>query len=451
MITANATLSSLLLERASATPKASAIRQRRLGVWLDISWAGMASQAASIGNGLIARGVKSGDVVLIMADNVAEIVAAEYAVVGLGAIALLLPPDYSPDTVAALVTSQRVRLAIVGDQEQFDKIATGSVPNVVVMATRGLRHLEVAGRDDHDALCTLAQLEHDGNASTDWTTRAAQVTPQSPALRTTRIDGTDVVVEELNHTSLINAAAAAVTALGLGAHSDSLAQRSLAEADEQLLSVAVPALTGAQVAIGEGGVLGSAEVVQVQPSFMRPSPAWLAGIASDVDRQVSRTRGVKKLLLGSKFSGPVAITDLARSSNSSRRIPALAATRVIGLLTAGAVLEFLLLSVHVNDWIRLIVCFAIAILGGLAVAALPSSLPVPVRRRYGLSRLRGVVGQPDHFSDGARSLLGRLGVPFVSASVPAGTEVGRVASAVLSGRTSNGLAAAASVGVGVGQ
>ena len=151
------TLSGLLLDRALASPGIVAVRQRRLGIWQPITWSGLRDDAARIGNGLAAKGVGPGDVVAIVGDDCLELLAAEHAIIGLGAVALLLPPDYSPETTAALAHGQGAKVILAGDQEQYDKFVEGPLPPpelVIVIATRGLRDLEVANQT-YEALVAL--------------------------------------------------------------------------------------------------------------------------------------------------------------------------------------------------------------------------------------------------------------------------------------------------------
>ena len=295
------TLSGLLLERCATTPNAVAVRQRRLGIWTPITWAGLRDDAARIGNGLAAKGVKAGDVVALVGDDCLELLAAEHAVLGLGAVALVLAPDYSPETTAALVHEQGANVVIVGDQEQYDKFVYGTTPSptvVIVVATRGLRELEMAGRVDRSTRSTLRQLIDDAGTEASWLTLAAARSPGDVAVRLGAIVGTDVVVTESTHAELIVAASAASTSLHLQPNSTILAQRSLSEADEQVLSVGAAVLTGATVVFGEGGVLGASEVAQVAPTHFRPSGRWLAGIAADARKRNDETTGIKKFVLG---------------------------------------------------------------------------------------------------------------------------------------------------------
>ena len=179
------TLAGLLVESA-AGPGGSqiAVYQRRLGVWEPFTWTALCEMAERIGNGLLKKGVRPGDVVAIIADNSVEFLACQYAIVGTGGTAMLIPPDFSPTTTVALLRANNVALAIAGDQEQYDKCVDTPDPptTVIVIETRGLRELEVAGRSDRSTRSTLGQLIDDAGATTSWHSSVASVPATSRAL-----------------------------------------------------------------------------------------------------------------------------------------------------------------------------------------------------------------------------------------------------------------------------
>ena len=423
------TLSGLLLERCATTPNAVAVRQRRLGIWTPITWAGLRDDAARIGNGLAAKGVKAGDVVALVGDDCLELLAAEHAVLGLGAVALVLAPDYSPETTAALVHEQGANVVIVGDQEQYDKFVDGTTLSpaiVVVVATRGLRGLEMAGRVDRDGRSTLRQLIDDAGTETSWLTLAAARSTDEVAVRLGSIVGTDVVVTESTHAELVAAASAAATSLRLQSDSIILAQRSLSEADEQVLSVGAAVMTGATVVFGEGGVLGASEVAQVQPTHFRPSGRWLAGIAADARKRKGETTGIKKFVLG-KGLAELPPAPIARPRS------ALSPTRVIGIAISVVAFAFLLVSTGLNDWLRLLVLAVLGIASILLLAWVPGAVVVPIRRRYGLGRAHSLVASNAEPEAGI-AFLGQLGVPLVAIEPVVGRIVSRVQSSLLAAR-----------------
>lgn len=423
-------LAALLVDRASgASGGHVAVYQSRLGVWVPFSWKELCAMAERIGNGLLAKGVKSGDVVAIISDNSVEFIASEYAIVGIGATAMLISTDYSPLTASALMHAHDVRVAIVGDQEQFDKCVDGSEPiaNVVVVETRGLRELEVAGRADRATRSTLTQLIDDAGAASSWRAGVAGQRETSAALLVTSIDGSDVVVSSVTHGDLLTASRASVGALSIVSSSRLLAQHPLSESAEQVISVGTSLVSGCALSIGEGGPLASSELVQVAPTHLHAAPSWLSAIHADASRRVGATGGLKRLALGGQL--PTAVSG---GQNSTPAI--LSTSRIIGLATTVAVLAFLLVSTSMNDWIRIVISAVIAAVGGLVFLRTPAAVRGSIRRRYGLNACRVVVGDAANLVPGSEGFLAAIGVDLVPPTVPAGDPVGRVPSSVLAQR-----------------
>ena len=424
------TLAAALIERASGPSGGHvAVFQRRLGVWEPISWSALRAMAERIGNGLLAKGVHSGDVVAIIAENSVEFLAAQYAIVGVGATALLISTEYSPSTTAALLKACNVTLAIAGDQEQYDKCVEAPAPpaTVIVIETRGLRDLEVAGRPDRSTRSTLAQLIDDSGAASSWNASATSVPATACALLVTSIDGTDVAVSAVTHASLLAAGQSSLDTMTITASSRLLAQRSLAELDEQVLSVGASLLCGCSVAIGEGGPLAASELVQVAPTHLHVASGPLAGIHADASRRVRETKGLKRLALGGRLP--------ARAlSVSGRAASPLPSSRIIGLATAAAVFVYLVVSPSMNDWIRIVISLAIAAAGGLLYLRTPAAVHAAIKRRYGLGSCRAAIGNASTLAPGSAEFLAGLGLSLAAPVVASVEAVGGIPSSVLAER-----------------
>ena len=424
------TVVAALIERAAGPSGGHlAVYQRRLGVWEPISWTALCEMAERIGNGLIARGVHAGDVVAIVAENSVEFLAAQYAIVGVGATAMLISPDYSPATTAALLRANNVSIAIAGDEEQYDKCVDAPEPpaTVVVIETRGLRGLEVAGRSDRLTRSTLAQLIDDAGATSSWRSSVASIPAIARALLVTSIDGTDVVVSSVTHADLLAAGQSALDTMAISANSRLLAQRSLAELDEQVVSVGPSLLCGCSIAIGEGGPLAGSELVQVAPTHLHVAPTWLAGLQADASRRVAETKGLKRFALGGRLP--------AGSPSMPGRAPSpLPPSRLIGLVTLAAVFIFLIVSPSMNDWIRIVIGVAIAAVGGLLYLRTPVAVHAAIKRRYGLGTCRVVIGDAAALAPGSVEFIAGLGIAVVPSVFAAIQPVGRVPSSVLAER-----------------
>jgi long-chain acyl-CoA synthetase len=396
-------LPGLLVARAAAAPSAVALRFFRQGKWNDVTLAQLHEKAATIGGGLSAHGVKSGEVVAVIAEDGPLFLAAELGAQGIGAVVLALDPALSAADVVGKVNSAGAVAVIAGDQEQFDKIdeSRSDVPSVrllAVDATRGLRELERLDRDEQDRTMTVAQLCAKGSVS-GWASTLAGLTPSSPA----RTNGSTTT----SHGAIIQQAQSMATRLGLTKTDALCSLQTVADSTEYALAVAGPLLSGSVLHF-RGRATAQQAMRQVQPTVVHVSPQWLGRISADTDAQVARATGLKKFALAKGLQRKAAGNVLG----SARRVNVL---RLGGLLAAAAVVVMFALSSGGNDVVRVGVALLIAVVAGLVLLSAGHGVAGPIRRRYGLARCRAVLSSHGLSLPGA-DLLGALQVPLIDAT-----------------------------------
>jgi long-chain acyl-CoA synthetase len=355
------TLPGLLVERATATPNAVALRFFRQGKWNDVTLGQLQEKAASIGSGLSASGVKSGEVVAVISEDGPLCLAAELGAQGIGAVVLALDPALLPSDVVAKIRAASAVAVIAGDQEQFDKVeeSRSDVPTVrllVVDATRGLRDLERLDRADRDRTMTVAQLSADTSAA-GWAAGASAL-PTTTAARTNGESSS-------SHELILSRARALATQLSL-AKSDALCSlQPLANATEHALAIAGPLLNGSVLHF-RGRATPQQAMRQVQPTVVYANPQWLARVSADTEAQVARATGLKKFALTKglkrKPAGNVMVS--ARRPNM---------LRLGGLITAVVVLVMFAITSTGNDVARVGAALAIAAVLSSAGTSLPGS------------------------------------------------------------------------------
>ena len=396
------TLPGLLLEREATSPNAVAFRYFRHGKWNDVTIAQLKAKAAAIGSGLAGRGIASGEVIAIIAEDGPLFLAAEIGAQGIGARVLALDPSLGAGEVVAAISAAGAVGVIVGDQEQFDKVdeSRGELPTVrllVVDATRGLRHLEIANRPDGDSTLTVSQLEA-GAVATGWEASALALAPSDGA----RAEG----INTRSHASVVEEARQLVSRLLLTKHDVLCAMQPVADPVEHALSVAGP-LISASVVHFRGRASVQQALRQVQPTIIHATPQWLARISSETDAQVSRATGLKKLALQRGLTRRMPANAIA----SRRRLNPI---RLGGLAAAAAIFVLFLTTSSANDVARIALAFALLIGFGVALLLSGNAAASPVRRRYGLSRCRAVLTTDGTGLIGA-DLLGALDVPLIDA------------------------------------
>jgi long-chain acyl-CoA synthetase len=398
------TLPGLVVERASIDPKGVALRFFRQGKWNELTNAALRDKAAAIGSGLADLGVGESDVVVIVCDDGPIALCAEFGAQGIGARVLALDPALSATEICAQAAAAGAVVAVVGDQEQFDKFDENrelvlSVRSLVVDSTRGLRNLESNDREDRSKQLTLAQLEA-RVTSANWAQSVANIRPDSVA----RVIVTGNSVGVVSHQQLVDSATRVGASAGIGRHDIIFSSHPVANETEHALFVAGPLVSGA---IAHFGGSGGAEraIRQVQPTLMHASPDWVARMNADVASQVDRSKGIKKLAV---TRGVRKVAPSVTPKGLRNRITE--PTRLCGLVCAAAIALFLLVSVHMNDVLRIVICLLLALAFGLLLVLSGHAVTGPLRRRYGLSRCRAVLASrvlPN------TELLGALGIPVV--------------------------------------
>ena len=141
------TLPGRLRHFAEATPDRVALREKRLGVWQETTWAEYWDQVQTAGAALWELGVRPGDHVAILSDNRTEWLLADLGTQGIGARSTGIYQTNPPPDVAYVLTHSGAVVLFCEDQEQVDKAVevaeeTPSVRDLVVFDPRGTRGYE---------------------------------------------------------------------------------------------------------------------------------------------------------------------------------------------------------------------------------------------------------------------------------------------------------------------
>ncbi len=116
------TLPKLLLRNAAQHAARPAMRHKDLGIWQTWTWAQLLGEVRSLAIGLRKLGLERGDTVAIIGDNRPRLYASFAAVQSLGGIPVPVYQDAVADEMAYVLEHAEVKIAIVQDQEQVDKL-----------------------------------------------------------------------------------------------------------------------------------------------------------------------------------------------------------------------------------------------------------------------------------------------------------------------------------------
>jgi long-chain acyl-CoA synthetase len=116
------TLPKVLLRNAAQYADRPAMRHKDYGIWQTWTWKGLCDEVRAFAIGLKKIGLQRGDAVSIIGDNRPRLYAAIAAVQSLGGVPVPVYQDAVADEMAYVLEHAEVRFAVVGDQEQVDKI-----------------------------------------------------------------------------------------------------------------------------------------------------------------------------------------------------------------------------------------------------------------------------------------------------------------------------------------
>lgn len=272
------TLPALLLAHADARPRDTALRVKRLGRWLEISWREYAQRAAAVAAGLRRLGIEPGDRVAIVGENRPEWLFADLATQGIGAVSVGVYPTSAEPDVAAVLDSSGAKVVIVEDEEQLDKVVAvraglPQLSTIVVIDTRGIRSL------DDPMTISLDQLENLGEAPSrdivdiwrDTVTGVAGGDAPAIVVYTSGVGGAPQGAM-LSHRNLLAAAEGLASFYGARRDEEILSYLPLSHVAERLVSVATAIQVGYVVNFGEGGESFINDLQEVQPTFFLGVP-----------------------------------------------------------------------------------------------------------------------------------------------------------------------------------
>ena len=138
------TLAKLFRARVAQWGDRVAMREKNLGIWEAFTWADYDRHARQVAGGLMALGLRRGDVVAILSEDNKEWVFADMGAQIAGCIVNGVYPTYQAPQLKHMLEDSSARVLIVEDEEQLDKYleVRDELPDIVkvyVIDWKGLR------------------------------------------------------------------------------------------------------------------------------------------------------------------------------------------------------------------------------------------------------------------------------------------------------------------------
>jgi len=157
------TLATRIRRFAEQDPYRVCMREKRFGIWQDITWADYWDKVELVGHALYALGIRPGDRVGVHSENRPEWLYADVGITAVRAITMGLYPTNPAPEVAYLLQDSGSRILIAEDQEQVDKAldVVDDCPDlewIVYLEPRGVRDY------DHPKLMSFEDFLERGRA-----------------------------------------------------------------------------------------------------------------------------------------------------------------------------------------------------------------------------------------------------------------------------------------------
>jgi len=155
------TFPSLFLQQSRSRTSDVAIRYKYHGLWKSWTWGETNTHVKELACGLASKGLKPGDKVAIIGNNIPQLYFAMIAAQCLGAVVAPIHPDSSTEELISLLNNCHAKFAIVQDQQQVDALygvidQCSDLTEVIYNDGRGMKEY------DHTHLNSFDQLEEAG-------------------------------------------------------------------------------------------------------------------------------------------------------------------------------------------------------------------------------------------------------------------------------------------------
>ncbi len=272
------TFPKLLHSHVKLRPDQDAIREKDLGIWQSWSWAEAATEIRALACGLASLGLKRGEKMAIIGDNRPRLYWGMTAAQALGAIPVPLYQDAVADEMAYVLDNADVKIALVEDQEQVDKMLEirercPQLEHIIFDDTRGLRHYEHEYLHDFEKV-QQAGVEYDHEHPDFYAREAAagRGADVSIMLYTSGTTGNPKGVV-LSNDNVIVTARNGIIREGLTSSEEVLAYLPMAWVGDNLFSYAQSYVAGFCVSCPEDAATVAHDLREIGPTYYFAPPA----------------------------------------------------------------------------------------------------------------------------------------------------------------------------------
>jgi long-chain acyl-CoA synthetase len=295
------TFPQLLLKHAEERPSAPAMREKEYGIWQTISWQAMAQMVEHMACGLHQAGLKRGEHMVVVGSNRPRLYATMLAAQSLGAIPVPLYQDAAAAECVFPMTNADVRLCVVEDQEQVDKMlevreSYPALERIYFDNPRGLRKYEEPGLGSMDEL--LAAGEAFAKQHPDFYKAQVALGSQEDVAAMFFTSGTTGNPKGVVHThgTLIDRAQAGAEFDRLTSNEDVLAYLPPAWIGQNIFSYAQWLVAGYVVNCPESMATVTIDLKEIGPTYYFAPPRVFEGMLTSVSIRMEDASALKRSL-----------------------------------------------------------------------------------------------------------------------------------------------------------
>jgi long-chain acyl-CoA synthetase len=276
-----------------------ALREKKYGIWQEVTWAEYAARVRAVSLGLVRLGLERGDKVAVISGNRPAWPYVELACQSAGAIPLGIFVDSLPDQVQSILDHSEARFILVEDQEQADKVLTvrGELPRlerVIVDDMRGLEGYQDPMLVSLEAVAEMGR-EVDAREGRLYEERLelGQDTDVALLAYTSGTTGTSKAAM-LSHRNLLVMAAGVTGVDPLHESDEIFSFLPFAWVGEQLLSIAIALHVGATVSFPEEPETVRDDLREIGPHVMIAPPRFWEAMCSEYQVKIDDSGFLKR-------------------------------------------------------------------------------------------------------------------------------------------------------------
>lgn len=293
------TLPQLLRDDARDFGDRTALKSKRAGIWCSRSWQWVYEEVRLAARGLNALGLKRGEVLAFISENVEEQYLLELAALSIGAITVSVFPDATVDELGYALGHSGAVMVVGEDQEQVDKILAlkDTIPQlrrIIYLDGRGLWNYA------DPTLVAIETMRRSGKEFRDdaWVESEISQGRASDVAVYCYTSGTTgrPKAAMLSHAFILDNAHRLMGSLEVRPGGNYLSYISPAWAAEQFFGVALPLLAPLVVHFAEKPETVQRDLREIGPEFLMFTPRQWEMQASNVEARMMDASALRRRL-----------------------------------------------------------------------------------------------------------------------------------------------------------